>query len=131
MMRALIRTGCVSLLMFGVLCGTALANTRSGNQNPDLVVTASIGPNHLDVGQRSYWAVTVTNTTSMTLNVRERVTFSTPDFGSVDFVEGPLSPGQSFVIQRSFRARSGGRYVLTARARDKNGVSHTRAAAVA
>jgi hypothetical protein len=130
-MRALIRTGCLSLLILGVFCGTAAANTGTGTQNPDLVVTASIGPNHLDVGERSYWTVTVVNTTSKTVRVNEKVTFSTPDFGSIDLVQGRLAPGQSFIIQRTFRASAGGRYVLNARAHDANGASHARAFAVA
>jgi uncharacterized protein YfaS (alpha-2-macroglobulin family) len=130
-MRALIRTGCVSLLMLGVLCGTAFATTRTGNQNPDLVVTATIGPNHLDVGERAVWVFTVTNTTDHTVQVKFSALLDTPFSGGELFGVGTLDPGKSFHFQRSLHAKEGGRYTLRVRARDKNGASHAHALAVA
>lgn len=130
-MRALIRAGCLSVVILGVFAATAIANTRSGNQNPDLVVTATIGPNHLDVGERGVWAFTITNTTDHSVAVNFAGELDTPFSGTVVFGGGDLGPGQSIRFQRSVRARVGGRYTLTVRARDKNGASHTRAFAVA
>ena len=130
-MRTLIRTGCVSLLMFGVICGTAFATTRTGNQNPDLVVTATIGPNHLDVGERAVWVFTVTNATDHVVQVKFSAAVDTPFSGGELGGIGTLDPGKSFHFQRSLRAKEGGRYTLTVRAHDKNGTSHAKASAVA
>jgi hypothetical protein len=130
-MRTILRTGCVPLLILGVFCGAALASTHTGNQNPDLVVTASIGPNHLDVGERGIWAVTVTNTTSHRIRLRVEIAVVTPFTGEGEEIFGSLGAGQSIAEQHSFKARKGGSYTVTVKARDKNGTSHTRASAVA
>jgi hypothetical protein len=130
-MRTILRAGCVSLVIFGVFCGVARASTHSGNQDPDLVVTASIGPNHLDVGQRSYWSASVTNTTSHSVRIRILIEVTTPFSGSDEFIGGTLGPGQSINEQRSFTAREGGEYTVRVKARDANGTSHTHASAVA
>ena len=130
-MRTIMRTGLVSVLILGVFCGTAAAGTRTGNQNPDLVVTASIGPNHLDVGERSYWSATITNTTSHTIRIRVAIAVSMPFSDEGEEIFGTLGPGQRINEQHAFRAREGGKYTVAVKARDKNGTSHTHTSAVA
>ena len=130
-MRTILRTGCLAVLVSGVFCATAAASTHTGNQNPDLVVTASIGPNHLDVGERSFWSMSVTNTTSKRIRVHVFVVVSTPDEGGEEIIDGTLGPGQSFTEQHAFKARAAGSYTVSVKARDKNGTSRTHASAVA
>lgn len=103
----------------------ALANVNSGAQNPHIVVTAQIGPNHIDVGERLTWSVTITNASSHARCIDAEGDYTAPDRGSGFSLTGCFGPGESFTFTRSPTARAAGVYTVKVRAWDRSGVAST------
>ena len=107
------------------LAPAALANVNTGAQNPHVVVTAQIGPNHIDVGERLTWSVTITNASSRSRCIEAEGEFSAPDRGVGFSLSGCFGPGESFTFTRSPTARVAGLYTVKVRAWDRTGVAST------
>jgi hypothetical protein len=107
------------------LAAPALGTVNSGAQNPHIVVTAQIGPNHVDVGERLTWSVTITNASARPRCIDAEGDYTAPDRGSGFSLTGCFGPGESFTFTRSPRARVGGVYTVRISAVDRSGVAST------
>ena len=124
------RLGLVTLIAFLALAGTAWGTSTSGNQNPDLLVTASVFPTHAHTGDVVKAIAAVTNTTDHRIRVGFEFEFDKPTSGVGGAGEGILGPGQSleFCFHQAVKANSVRcDYLLIVRAVDKRGPSHARA----
>jgi uncharacterized protein (DUF58 family) len=124
------RTGLATLVVFLAIAGTAWATSTAGNQNPQLLVTASLTPTHVQVGDVITAKVTITNTTHHVLRVDYEFAFDGPTRGVAGGGGGPIAPGQTLKFGFHHTVRpgdAGGDYQLVVRATDAHGTSHARA----
>jgi len=124
------RAGLVTLVAFMVMAGTAWATSTSGNQNPDLLVTATLTPTHAHVGDVISGVATVTNTTDHRIRVGFELEFERPTSGVGGAGDAILGPGQSLEFRFHHQVRVNsvkGDYLLIVRATDRHGTSHARA----
>lgn len=118
--------------ILAALVGSAAANTTTGNQNPQLRVTAALTPNAAKTGSKFHAVVTVTNTTSRTRQVSITYEFDGPTSGMGTAMSPiPIKPHATWTHTFSPRAGSAGKYKLIMQAKDAAGTSKTTATASA
>jgi uncharacterized protein (DUF58 family) len=112
----------------------ALADTQTGNQNPDLVVTVSLSPDTVAIGETATAVATVTNQSAARQSVSVTATLSGP--GGVLLVRTErvsLKPGEAFSESASYTRDAddpAGTYSLTVEATSKTGTSSATASTV-
>jgi uncharacterized protein (DUF58 family) len=122
----------LTILVTLAFAPAASAMIRTGNQNPDVLVVASISPNHADVGERVTWSIVVTNTSDSARTIRFEGDLTTPFSAAGVGGQGRFGPHESFTFSRTLRAREGGEYLLHVWARTASGTrSHASAHTVA
>jgi hypothetical protein len=115
-----------------VLAASALANTHTGHQNPDLKVVATLLPNTVKVGGTLKATVRVMNTSTRTRKVGISYQLVGPSSGSgVAMSPIPLKPNASWTQSFTMKASDAGRYKLSIKATDANGASRATATASA
>ncbi len=134
MLRVVRRRHLIAVLLLTALAALAFAPAasamiRTGNQNPDVLVVASISPNHADVGERVTWSIVVTNTSDSARSIRFEGDLSTPFGGAGVAGQGRFGPHESFTFSRTLRAREGGEYQLHVWARTTAGSLRSHASA--
>jgi uncharacterized protein YfaS (alpha-2-macroglobulin family) len=131
MRRKLAGAVCATAVL-GAVAGAAVANTTTGNQNPQLRVTAALTPNAAKVGSRFHAVLTVTNTTSKIRQVAISYEFDGPSSGMGTAMSPiPIKPHSSWTHTFSPKASSAGKYSLSIQAKDARGTSKTTATASA
>ena len=121
-----------TMAILTTIAGVAVANTTSGNQNPQLRVTASLTPNSVKTGATLHGVISVTNTTSKTRQVSITWEYDTPRSGVGTAMSPiPIKPHATWTHAFNPKARVAGKYRLIMQAGDARGSSRTTATAKA
>lgn len=121
-----------AMAILTAIAGVAVANTTSGNQNPQLRVTASLTPNSVNTGATLHGVISVTNTTSKTRHVSITWEYDTPNSGMGTAMSPiPIKPHATWTHTFNPTSRAAGKYTLIMQAGDAKGSSKTTATAKA
>jgi hypothetical protein len=101
----------------------AYARVDTGNQNPNIVVVAQIGPNHIDVGERVVWSGTIVNVSDRSRCIEFEMDYESPTVSEFVGGGGCLAPGEDMTFGRSRRATAGGDYTVKVRAWTRSGAA--------
>jgi hypothetical protein len=115
----------VAVMVAGWMCASAQATSSTGHQNPDLIVTATVTPSHVQLGDVVHGVAKVTNVSSGKVRVNFIATFETGKTFEGAGLSGRLEPGKTVKLKfdRVMTSDELGTITLKVRAGDKNGRS--------